>query len=102
MLGGRRQVSGLSYDKSQQHVVYVSTDLTHPTELYLANADGTNERRITSFNDKVNSEVAWSDAERMLVKSVGGLEIESWLMKPFGYDPSKKYPLVLYIHGGPH
>ncbi len=102
VLGGRRQVSALSYDKPQQHVVYVATDLTHPTELYVANADGTNERRITSFNDKVNSEVAWSDAERMLVKSVGGLEIESWLMKPFGYDPSKKYPLVLYIHGGPH
>ena len=102
LLGGRRQVSALSYDKSQQHVVYVSTDLTHPTELYMANADGTNERRITSFNDKVDAEVAWSDAERMLVKSVGGLEIESWLMKPFGYDPSKKYPLVLYIHGGPH
>jgi dipeptidyl aminopeptidase/acylaminoacyl peptidase len=102
VLGGRRQISGLSYDKSQQHVVYVSTDLTHPTELYIANADGMNERRITAFNDKVNAEVAWSDAERMLVKSVGGLEIESWLMKPFGYDPSKKYPLVLYIHGGPH
>jgi dipeptidyl aminopeptidase/acylaminoacyl peptidase len=102
VLGGRRQVSALSYDKSQQHVVYVSTDLTHPTELFVANADGTNERRITSFNDKVNAEVAWSDAERMLVKSVGGLEIESWLMKPYGYDPSKKYPLVLYIHGGPH
>ena len=102
VLGGRRQISALSYDKSQQHVVYVSTDLTHPTELYIANADGMNERRITSFNDKLNSEVAWADAERMLVKSVGGLEIESWLMKPFGYDPSKKYPLVLYIHGGPH
>jgi dipeptidyl aminopeptidase/acylaminoacyl peptidase len=102
VLGGRRQVSALSYDKPQQHVVYVSTDLTHPTELYIANADGTNERRITSFNDKVNAEVVWSDAERSLVKSVGGLEIESWLMKPFGYDPSKKYPLVLYIHGGPH
>jgi dipeptidyl aminopeptidase/acylaminoacyl peptidase len=102
VLGGRRQVSGLSFDKAQQHVVYVATDLTHPTELYIANADGTNERRITSFNDKVNAEVAWSDAERMLVKSVGGMEIESWLMKPFGYDPSKKYPLVLYIHGGPH
>ena len=44
VLGGRRQVSALSYDKPQQHVVYVSTDLTHPTELYVANADGTNER----------------------------------------------------------
>ena len=43
-----------------------------------------------------------SDAERFTYKSVGGLEIEAWLMKPYGYEPGKKYPLVLYIHGGPH
>ena len=102
VLGGRRQVSGVSFDRAQQHVVYVSTDLTHPTELFIANADGTGERKLTSFNDKVNAEVAWSDAERMLVKSVGGMEIESWLMKPYGYTANRKYPLVLYIHGGPH
>ena len=102
VLAGRRQVSGVVMDKNQQHIFYVSTDLTHPTELFVANADGTGERKLTSFNDRVNSEVAWSDAERFMVKSVGGLEIESWLMKPFGYDPSKKYPVVLYIHGGPH
>ena len=102
VLVGRRQINGVVMDKSQQHIIYVATDLTHPTELYIANTDGTGERKLTSFNDRVNSEVAWSDAERFMVKSVGGLEIESWLMKPFGYDPSKKYPVVLYIHGGPH
>jgi dipeptidyl aminopeptidase/acylaminoacyl peptidase len=46
--------------------------------------------------------VAFSDAERFTFRSVGGLEIEAWLMKPYGYEPSKKYPAVLYIHGGPH
>ena len=102
VLGGRRQINSATFDRSQQHIVYVATDLTHPTELYIANADGTGERKLTSFNDKVNAEIAWSDAERFMVKSVGGLEIESWLMKPYGYDASKKYPLVLYIHGGPH
>jgi dipeptidyl aminopeptidase/acylaminoacyl peptidase len=30
------------------------------------------------------------------------MEIEGWLMKPFGWQPGKKYPVVLYIHGGPH
>ncbi len=102
VLGGRRQVNGPIMDRAQSKIVYVSTDLTHPTELYVANADGTNERKLTSFNDKVNSEVAWSDAERFVTKGVGGLDIESWLMKPYGYDASKKYPVVLYIHGGPH
>jgi dipeptidyl aminopeptidase/acylaminoacyl peptidase len=102
ILGGRRQVTNPLLDRAQQHVVYVSTDLTHPTELYIANADGTGERKLTTFNDKVNAEVAWADAERFITKSVGGLDVESWLMKPPGYDASKKYPVVLYIHGGPH
>ena len=65
-------------------------------------SDGRNERRLTSFNDSLLAEVAFSDAERFTYESVGGREIEGWLMKPYGYEPGKKYPLVLYIHGGPH
>jgi dipeptidyl aminopeptidase/acylaminoacyl peptidase len=102
ILGGRRVVNTPIYNAAQTQIVYVSTDLTHPTELYVANADGSGERKLTSFNDKVNAEVAWSDAERFTYPSVGGLTIEGWMMKPYGYDPSKKYPLVIYIHGGPH
>src|SRR5437762_12565200 len=102
ILSGRRDIRSAMFDQSQTHIVYIETDLTHPTELYIANADGTGERRLTSFNDKVNAEIAWSDAERFTYKSVGGLEIEGWLMKPYGYDASKKYPAVLYIHRGPH
>jgi dipeptidyl aminopeptidase/acylaminoacyl peptidase len=102
VLGGRRQVNSPVLDRAQQRIVFVETDLTHPTELYIANADGTNERKLTSFNDKLNSEIEWANAERVFTKGVGGLDIETWLMKPPGYDASKKYPLVLYIHGGPH
>lgn len=102
VLGGRRKMSGWSYDEARRTVAYVSTSLTKPTELYVANTDGTNERKLTGFNDAVNAEVAWSDAERFTYKSVGNLEIEAWLMKPPGYEAGKKYPLVLYIHGGPH
>jgi dipeptidyl aminopeptidase/acylaminoacyl peptidase len=102
VLGGRRNIIAPVIDRAQQRIVYVSTDVTHTTELYVANLDGTGERKLTSFNDKVNSEIAWADAERFITKGVGGLDIESWLMKPANYDASKKYPVVLYIHGGPH
>jgi dipeptidyl aminopeptidase/acylaminoacyl peptidase len=102
LLGGRRRITGSSFDVAGKRMAFVATDLTHPTELFVANADGSNEKRLTSFNDKVNADIAWSDAERFTYSSVGGLEIESWLMKPYGYQPGKKYPLVLYIHGGPH
>jgi dipeptidyl aminopeptidase/acylaminoacyl peptidase len=102
VLSGRRRISGVSSDAKGTKIAYVATDVTRPTELFVANADGTGERRLTSFNDKLTSEIAFSDAERFVYPSVGGLEIEGWLMKPFGYEAGKKYPLVLYIHGGPH
>ncbi len=102
LLGGRRRLSGFSYDEAGRKVAYVSTSLTAPTELYIADADGRNERRVTHFNDKLTQDVAFSDAERFMYPSVGGMEIEGWLMRPFGYQPGHKYPLVLYIHGGPH
>lgn len=102
LLGGRRRMSGFSYDEAGKRVAFVATSMTKPTELFIADADGRNERKLTSFNDKLTSEIAFSDAERFTYKSVGGLEIESWLMKPYGYQAGRKYPVVLYIHGGPH
>ncbi|HJQ20160.1 MAG TPA: S9 family peptidase [Gemmatimonadaceae bacterium] len=102
LLGGRRRINSASSDARASKIAFVATDLTHPTELFVANSDGSGERRLTSFNDRLNAEVAWSDAERFTYTSVGGLEIEGWLMKPYGYEAGKKYPLALYIHGGPH
>jgi dipeptidyl aminopeptidase/acylaminoacyl peptidase len=102
LLGGRRKMSGFSFDERGKKVAYVVTSMTKPTELYLADADGKNERRLTGFNDKLLGEVEFSDAERFTYPSVGGLEIEGWLMKPYGWQPGKKYPVVLYVHGGPH
>ena len=102
VLGGRRRMNGYSTNAAGTQVAFVATSMAKPTELYLANIDGSNERKLTSFNDSLTAQVAFSDAERFTFPSVGGLEIEAWLMKPYGYDASKKYPAVLYIHGGPH
>ena len=102
VLGGRRRLNGLTLDAESRLVAFVATGQTTPTELYVANSDGTGERRLTGFNDALRREVAFSDAERFTYPSVGGREIEGWIMRPFGYDATKRYPLVLYIHGGPH
>ncbi len=101
-LGGRRKMNGFSFDAQGRQLAYLSTSVTKPTELFVASADGKGERKLTAFNDKLNSEVAWSDAERMTFKSIGDVEIEGWLMKPYGYVAGTRYPLVLYVHGGPH
>ena len=102
ILGGRRQVSGILVDKALTKMVYTSTDMNHLPEYYVSDINGLNERKLTTFNDDLQKEVAFSDAERIVYKSVDNLEVEGWLMKPYGYQPGKKYPVVLYIHGGPH
>ena len=102
IVAGRRRLPGASTDQAGRVLAYVGSSITSPTELYLAKTDGTGERQLTRFNAKLNAEIEWPDAERFTYPSVGGLEIEGWLQKPSGYEPGKKYPLVLYIHGGPH
>jgi dipeptidyl aminopeptidase/acylaminoacyl peptidase len=101
-VGGRRSIRGWSWDEKKSKVAFVATSVSKPTELFIADWDGKNERKLTAFNDKLNAEIGWADAERFTYPSVDGLTIEGWLMKPFGYTAGTKYPVVLYIHGGPH
>jgi Tol biopolymer transport system component len=84
LIGGRRRLSGFTYDERADKVAYVSTSVDRPTELYIADADGRNERQLTTFNDALNREIAWPDAERFTYESVGGVEIEAWMQKPYG------------------
>jgi len=102
VISGRRRINGFSYDDKFRYVAFVATSVSEPTEVFIADIDGKNEKRLTGFNDELNEEIAWPEAERFTYESVGGLEIEAWLQYPHGYEAGKKYPLVLYIHGGPH
>ncbi len=109
-IGGRRVIRGYAHNEKATQVAFIVTSVNSPTELHIADLDsrkdgkydGKNERKLTAFNDTLNAEIAWSDAEKFAFQGVGGLTVEGWVMKPVGYQPGKKYPLVLYIHGGPH
>jgi dipeptidyl aminopeptidase/acylaminoacyl peptidase len=57
--------------------------------------------RLTHINDAVANEVDIRPAEKMWVEGAGGAKIEVFIVKPHDFDPSKKYPLILNVHGGP-
>lgn len=60
-------------------------------------------QRLTNLNRAWLDNRYISPAETIHLPSTDGMvEIEGWLLKPPGFDPSKKYPLLLEIHGGPH
>jgi dipeptidyl aminopeptidase/acylaminoacyl peptidase len=61
-----------------------------------------NGNRLTSFNDKLFSQLQLSAPEEIWYKSFDGRKIQAWVQKPPNFDKNKKYPLILNIHGGPH
>ena len=58
--------------------------------------------RLTRVNDDVLAGKQLGRTEEIWLTSVDGFRIQGWIVKPPDFDPSKKYPLMLEIHGGPH
>ncbi|MDQ6802046.1 MAG: S9 family peptidase [Acidobacteriota bacterium] len=58
--------------------------------------------RLTNINEKLFSEITLTEPDEMTYKSFDGKMIETWIQKPPDFDPSKKYAMILNIHGGPH
>ena len=59
-------------------------------------------RQITHVNDELFKDIQQSEPEEIWYKSFDGRNIQGWILKPPDFDSSKKYPLILEIHGGPH
>jgi dipeptidyl aminopeptidase/acylaminoacyl peptidase len=57
---------------------------------------------ITHVNDALFTDITQSEPEEIWYASFDGRKVQGWILKPPDFDPSKKYPLILEIHGGPH
>jgi dipeptidyl aminopeptidase/acylaminoacyl peptidase len=56
---------------------------------------------LRSLNDQLWRELELGQVERVPHKSSDGWAIEGFLVKPLAWQPGKKYPMILSIHGGP-
>ncbi len=59
-------------------------------------------QRLTAVNEDVLGGVQLAKEEEIWYPSSGGARVQAWIVKPPAFDPAKKYPLLLEIHGGPH
>ncbi|MEO7965281.1 MAG: S9 family peptidase, partial [Gemmatimonadaceae bacterium] len=58
--------------------------------------------RLTSVNADILGNKKLASIEEILVPSTNGTKVQGWLVKPPNFDASKKWPLIMEIHGGPH
>jgi len=82
-------------------VVQISTPTTIG-DLFWVDAPGAQPRQLTHVNQKLFSQLNLTEPEEFWYTSFDGKKIQAWIQKPPDFDPAKKYPLVLDIHGGPH
>lgn len=101
-LGGGTQVfNGLSIAKNGQAATVRSTPL-EPVHLVTFDvAHPTAVKKLVDVNADVLESRALGQVEEMWFESKDGLKVQGWLVKPVGFQAGKKYPMVLWIHGGP-
>jgi dipeptidyl aminopeptidase/acylaminoacyl peptidase len=63
---------------------------------------GMKPKQITHVNDSLFTDITQSRPEELWYSSFDGKRIQAWTLKPPDFEPGRKYPMILEIHGGPH
>jgi dipeptidyl aminopeptidase/acylaminoacyl peptidase len=101
LLHTHAQIDHWELDPEHARLVYAARSVGDPHELYSVALKGGTPAQLTRFNDALEAEVDVRPAEELWVDGEDGNKLHVFLVKPHGFDPARKYPLVLNVHGGP-
>ncbi len=96
---GRQAVATYTATPDASTIAAVISTQTNIGDLFVVEAK---PRQITRINDELFKDIQQSEPEEIWYKSFDGKNIQGWILKPPNFDPARKYPLILEIHGGPH
>jgi dipeptidyl aminopeptidase/acylaminoacyl peptidase len=88
----------LSPSKDGKAIAGIFRSFSHAPEVVVITPDSPTPALVTSRNASLKP--AWGEAKSITWKN-DGHEVQGWLLYPHDFDPAKKYPLVVYVHGGP-
>jgi len=83
-------------------LLFLHNNINMPSEIFSMDSNGGEPSQITSFNDKYLKDVNFGKVEDVTFKGANDADVQMFIVYPPDFDPNKKYPLVLMIHGGPH
>lgn len=94
-------VAGFEVSPDQKNIYYLASSVGKPGELYGLNISTKNDNPITSLNKDFLEKVDVRPAEKIWVTGADGIKVEVFIVKPHNFNPDRKYPLILNVHGGP-
>ena len=97
---GVHVLTGVSVARNGQAAA-IRSNYKEPGTLVTFDINKPAPRKLLDVNEDVLTGVTLADQEELQVTSTDGLKVQGWLMKPANFDPKKKYPMMLFIHGGP-
>ncbi len=95
LVGGEQVIGG--FDIAGDALVYVGSTHTTMRELY----SGRDGKQLTHVGKDFTEGRELSEPERFTAVSKDGTEVDAWIVRPPGFDPARRYPVILTIHGGP-
>jgi dipeptidyl aminopeptidase/acylaminoacyl peptidase len=92
---------GFSLDRAQRYIVQAHSSFDAAGEVAIYDRQTGERKVITNHNAELLKAAPVAQWERFEVER-DGTAVEAWLLKPANFDPSRTYPVVLDVHGGPH
>ncbi len=93
---------GLALSRNGKGLVAIRQSFVEPPTLVSLNARTGAATKLTTFNDAALAAVDQGRYESVTYKGARDADIQMWVFYPPGFDPAKKYPALMLLHGGPH
>lgn len=97
---GQFDITGI-VGQSKNTLVVTRTDMNHATEIYTLDMKKGKLSQLTHANDQAYSKIKMGEVKKRMIKTMDGKDMTTWIIYPPDFDPSKKYPTLLYCQGGP-
>ncbi|MEE9187980.1 MAG: S9 family peptidase, partial [Anaerolineales bacterium] len=99
--GAQGVIGSFAFDADQTRLAYFMGKMNDPGQVYLQKIGSSEELQITHVNEKLFSKIDLGQIEEVWIKGPDKNDLQGWILKPPGFDPGRKYPSILEIHGGP-
>jgi len=93
-------VATFTVDDQQKMMAYFLGTMTDPGQVWVRDMGTGQARQLTHLNQALLKQLDLGKVEEVWFKARDGHDLQGWIMAPPGFDPKKKYPSILEIHGG--
>jgi dipeptidyl aminopeptidase/acylaminoacyl peptidase len=94
-------VGSFTFDQELERLAYFYGRMDDPVQIMGRDLRHGKERQLTQLNRKMLDGINLGSVEEAWFKGPDNNDLQGWIIKPPGFDPSKKYPSIMEIHGGP-